>query len=68
MSLIVVEAICRRCASFVVLTATVSEIFGGQTNCSILVVCPTIIYSMLTKEVIFRVYFPVDDGLGAPTP
>ena len=24
--------------------------------------------SMLTKEVIFRVYFPVDECLGAPTP
>ena len=38
MSLIVVEAICGRYASFVILTATVSEIFGGQTNSSILVV------------------------------
>ena len=28
MSLIVVEAICRRCASFRILTATISEIFG----------------------------------------
>ena len=37
-SLIVVEAIRGRCASFMVLTATVSEIFGGQTNSSILVV------------------------------
>ena len=37
-SLIVVEAIRVRCASFMVLTATVSEIFGGQTNFSILVV------------------------------
>ena len=37
-SLIVVEAIRGRCASFMVLTATVSEIFGGQTNYSILVV------------------------------
>ena len=34
MSLIVVEAICGRCASFTVLTATVSDIFGGQTNYS----------------------------------
>ena len=32
MSLIVVEAIRGRCASFMVLTATVSEIFRGQTN------------------------------------
>ena len=38
MSLIVVGAIRGRCASFTVLTATVSEIFGGQTNSSILVV------------------------------
>ena len=37
MSLIVVEAIRGRCASFMILTATVSEIFGGQTNSSILV-------------------------------
>ena len=36
MSLIVGEAIRGRCASFVILT--VSEIFGGQTNSSILVV------------------------------
>ena len=38
MSLIVLEAIRGRCASFMILTATVSEIFGGQTNSSILVV------------------------------
>ena len=40
MSLIVVEAIRGRCVSFMILflTATVSEIFGGQTNASILVV------------------------------
>ncbi len=38
MSLIVVEAIRVRCASFRILTATVSEIIGGQTNSSILVV------------------------------
>ena len=38
MSLIVVEAIRGRCASFMILTTTVSEIFGGQTNSSILVV------------------------------
>ena len=38
MNLIVVEAICGRCASFTGLTATVSEIFGGQTTPSILVV------------------------------
>ena len=34
----VVEAIRERCASFVILTATVSEICGGQTNVPILVV------------------------------
>ena len=38
MNLIVVEAIRGRCASFTVLKATVSEIFGGQTTPSILVV------------------------------
>ena len=38
MNLIVVHAIRGRCASFTVLTATVSEIFGGQTTPSILVV------------------------------
>ena len=37
MSLTVVEAIRGRCASFMILTATVWEIFGGQTNSSILV-------------------------------
>ena len=35
-SLIVVEAIRGRCAIFMILTATVSEIFGGQANSSIL--------------------------------
>ena len=34
----VAEAIRERCASFMILTATVSEICGGQTNVSILVV------------------------------
>ena len=38
MNWIVVEAIRGRCANFTVLTATVSEIFGGQTIPSILVV------------------------------
>ena len=38
MSLIVVEAIRGRCASFMILTATVSEIFGGQKKNYILVV------------------------------
>ena len=31
MRLIIVEAINGRCASFMILVATVSEIFGGQT-------------------------------------
>ena len=35
---LVVEAIRERCASFMILTATVSEICGGQTNVYILVV------------------------------
>ena len=38
MNLIVFEAIRGRYASFTFLTATVSEIFGGQTTPSILVV------------------------------
>ena len=38
MSFFVVEAICARCASFMILTANVSEICGGQTNAFILVV------------------------------
>ena len=37
MCLIVVEAIRRRCASFMILTAHVWEIFRVQTNSSILV-------------------------------
>ena len=37
MSLIIVEAIRGRCASFMILVATVSEIFGRQTTPSILV-------------------------------
>ena len=41
MSLIVFEAIRRRYASFVILTARVSEIFGRQTRSSILVVGET---------------------------
>ena len=35
-SFIVVEAMRGRCASFLILTASVSEIFGGQTNFSML--------------------------------
>ena len=38
MNLIVVEETRGRCASFTVLTSTVSEIFGGQTTPSILLV------------------------------
>ena len=41
MSLIVVEAICGRCSSFMILMATVSDIFGGLSvfvDSSILVV------------------------------
>ena len=51
MSLVVVEAICGRCAGFMILTTTVPEIFGGQTNSSILVVGPPIdstIHALLT--------------------
>ena len=38
MSLFVVEAVRGRCPSFMILSATVSEICGGQTNVPILVV------------------------------
>ena len=38
MIVFVVEVIGEQCASFMILTATVSEICGGQTNVSILVV------------------------------
>ena len=53
MSLIVVEAIRGRCARFMILTATVSEIFGGQTNPSILDVSfsSQVIGDMLLKYV-----------------
>ena len=37
MSLIVVEVIRGRCASFMIVTATAWEIFGGQANSYILV-------------------------------
>ena len=37
-SLIIVEEIRGRCASFMILVATVSELFGGQTTPYILVV------------------------------
>ena len=52
MSLIVVEAIRGQCASFMVLKATVSEIFGGQTNFSILVVEMT---SKIRKKQNFKI-------------
>ena len=45
-SLIVVEAIRGRCASFMVLTATVSEIFGGQTNSNSSIDCLYHVYRM----------------------
>ena len=38
MSVFVVEAISGRCASFMIVTATVLEICGGQTNVPVLVV------------------------------
>ena len=38
MSLVIVDAMRGRCASFMSLGATVSEIFGGQKTPSILVV------------------------------
>ena len=38
MSVFVVEAIRGRCASFMIVTAKVSEICGGRTNVPILVV------------------------------
>ena len=38
MCLVVVEAIRGRCVRVMILTAKVSDIFGGQTNPSILVV------------------------------
>ena len=49
-SFIVVEAIRGRCASFIVLTATVSEIFGGQTTSSILVAEIAISYIIMTMH------------------
>ena len=45
-NLIVVEAMRGRCASFTVLPATVSEIFGGQTTPSILVVYIITLYCL----------------------
>ncbi len=47
MNLIVIEEIRGRCASFTVLTATVSEIFGGQTTPSILDTCSIDSYDVL---------------------
>ena len=54
MCLIVVEAIRGRCASFMILTATVSEIFGGQTNSSILVgpsIGPSTVYRLFNRDI-----------------
>ena len=47
MSLIIVEAIRGRCASCMSLPATISEIFGGQTTPSILVVGPINVWNSL---------------------
>ena len=49
MSVFVVEAIRGRCASFMIVTATVSEICGGQTNVPILVVQSEIKYEFLHR-------------------
>ena len=54
MSLIIVEAIRGRCASFMILVATVSEIFGGQTTPSILAVT---FYRLALFVNLYRVYF-----------
>ncbi len=51
MNLIVVEAIRGRCASFTVLTATVSDIFGGQTTPSNFTLgCLSIYYNVLLSK------------------
>ena len=42
MNLIVVDSIRGRCASFMVLTATVSEIFGGHTLKTEVLKCNTL--------------------------
>ena len=49
MNLIVVEAIRGRCASFTVLTATVSEIFGGQTTSPILEVYISVVHCWMSS-------------------
>ena len=64
-SMIVVEAIRGRCAGFMILTATVSDIFGGQTNSSILVVLQVwfVIYHSMSTHVhlitMKALHFPV---------
>ena len=63
MNLIVVQAIRGRCASFTVLTATVSEIFGGQTTPSILVVQGVYRYPSVCLRQIHSVALP---GRSAP--
>ena len=51
MSLIVVETIRGRCARFKVITATVSEIFGGHTNSSIVVLFNTRVVNELARSI-----------------
>ena len=51
MSLIIVEAIRGRCASFMSLPATVSEIFGGQTTPSTISSIDVLL--LLTKIIMF---------------
>ena len=61
MGLIVVEAIRGRCANFMILTATVSEIFGKQTNSYILVDEATTLQvgDMVTSTPLRAVYMQV---------
>ena len=54
MSLIIVEAIRGRCASFMSLPAMVSEIFGGQTTPSILVVASAMYFMSYEMLICFR--------------
>ena len=61
----VVEVIRERCARFMILTATVSEICGGQTNVTILVV-----FMLPTKDNIRALLLPsaiLVDKLDTPT-
>ena len=52
MILIVAEAIRGRCASIMILIATVSEIFGGQTYSTILVVLYR--WNLYTKLILYK--------------